>query len=118
MLKIKRNKNELSRSRIYRRLFVLCLALFALYLLFDAAWDAHSDHLTHPLRMTPDDRVCSSRHNDHNPKIIALFQRVPIPAIDGPFFHFIGKIRTILAALIKNSRSCPPIFSDLSPPVI
>ena len=107
----------LTRSRICRLLFVLCLVLFALYPLFDAALDAYSDHLTHPLRMTPDDRICAARHNDHVPNISALFQRVSVPAIDCPVFHFFRN-SAIPVAVIRNSQSCPTVFSDLSPPVI
>lgn len=114
MLKVNINNIELARSRIYRRLVVLCLVLFALYPFFDATLDAYSDHLNHPIRMTPDNRVCSARHH-HTPKIVALFQRVSFPAIDGPVFLF---YRTIPVAIIRASQSCPRASSDLSPPVI
>jgi hypothetical protein len=109
--------NELQRGRIFRYLLVLFLVLVAFYPLFDAALDAYSDHLTHPFRMTPEDRVCSARHNHHAPKMVALFQRDSVPSMEDPFFHFFGK-RTIPAIAIKTSQSCPPKSSDLSPPVV
>lgn len=110
--------NDPPRSRINRRrrLLLLVLVLFALYPILDAALDAYSDHLTHPLRMTPDDRMCSVRHH-HTPKTTTFFQRVSFPAIDDPFFYFF-KNRAIPAVAIKISQSCPPVSSDLSPPIV
>lgn len=95
-------------------LFVL---LFAFYPILDSALDAYSDHLTHPLRMTPDDRMCSARNNHYAQKMTALFQRVSILQIDEMVFYFSGK-RAIPVTAIKTSQSCFPASSDLSPPVI
>jgi len=115
MLNIKFNNVHLARNRIYRRLLVLCLLLFAAYPLFDAALDAHTDHLLHSIRMSPDDRLHAERRNDHTLKIIALFHRVSFPAIEKPVFYFF-KTGTLPVVTMKYSQTCSP-SSDLSPPV-
>jgi hypothetical protein len=117
MMGIKFDNIDIARNRIYRRLLVLCLILFALYPLFDAALDAYTDHMLHPVRMSPDDRLRSERRNDHSPKIIALFHRVSFPAIEEPVFYFF-KTGTMPAVAIKTSQTCPPLSSDPSPPVV
>ena len=117
MLKVIINNIELAQSRIYRRLLVPCLVLFALYTLFYAALDAYSDHLNHPVRMMPDDRMYSEHHKDHTPNIIALFQRVSILVAEGPVWYFHAR-RTIPANAVNASQCRFPVSSDLSPPFI
>jgi hypothetical protein len=116
MLIVNINNHGLPRGRIYRLLLMLFLVLVTFYPIFDAALDAYSDHLTHPLRMTPDDRVCSARHH-HTPKSIALFQRVSVPSTEDPAFHFF-RTRPIPAVAMKSFQSYLPASSDLSPPVV
>ncbi len=111
MLKVNINTIELARSRIYRRLLVLCLVLFAFYPLIDAALDAYSDHLTHPLRMTPDDRVCSSRHNDHSSQKVAVIHQVSLSGMEGPACFSFGR-RVIPADTRKAYQDSFPLSSD------
>ncbi len=117
MLKVNIHNIELARSRIYRRLLVLCLVLFAFYPLFDAALDAYSDHLTHQLRMTPDDRVCSSRHNDYSSQKVAVIHQVSLSGMEGPACFSFGR-KMIPKKKKKAYLYSFPLSSDPSPPVI
>src|SRR5574341_487474 len=101
MPKIKFDKFDLNRSRTHRRVLVLCLVLFAFYPLIDAALDAYSDHLTHPLRMTPDDRVCSSRHNGHSSQKAAAIHQISLPGMESPVCFSFG--RRMIPADVKNA---------------
>jgi hypothetical protein len=107
----------LARSRICRHLLVVCLVLFALYPLFDAALDAYSDHLNHPIRMTPDDRMYSARHNDHTNQKVVVFHQVFLPGMEGPVCFSFGR-RPIPADALKTAQNRFPLSSDLSPPFI
>src|SRR5574341_997795 len=120
MLKVKIHNSDLSLNRRYGLLCLLFLAFVVFYPVADAALDAYSDHLKHSPRMLPDDRVQADQQ-DHPSKIIALVLQVSVSAIsaiiDGPVFHaFIT--RTMPATAIKTSQTCPPLFSDSSPPVV
>jgi len=117
MQKINIYNIRFARSRICRHLLVVCLVLFAIYPLFDAALDAYSDHLNHPIRMAPDDRVCSSRHNDHSSQKIAVHHQVSLPGMQSPACFSFGK-RPIPADALKTTQNRFPLSSDLSPPFI
>lgn len=114
MLKLNINTG-FPRSPMLVRLVVLILIVIAFYPIFDSALDAYSDHLTHPLRMSPDERIHSDDRNHHTPKII-VFQRSGIPPISEFVFH-LSRLRATPALEIKTSEGSLPQSSDLSPPV-
>jgi hypothetical protein len=115
MMKANR-KSCLPESRFFKWLLVLLLILVAFYSIFDAALDAYSDHLTHPVQTIPDDRTYVARHHQA-PKNVVFLHRVPYSALDGQVFYFF-RTGTLPAVALTTSQECPPVSSDLSPPVV
>jgi hypothetical protein len=109
---------HLLQCRIYRLLFILFLVLFTIYPILDIYADS-VNYSTVNLDIADDssndsDQISLSYHNSHTP-FISLFLSAST-TIDNPACSIIK--RAIPSNEIKSHQSCPPLSSDLSPPLV
>jgi hypothetical protein len=111
--------------RIFRILFLLFLAVFIIYPIANATFDAHADYLNHSSVINDmDDDYGGDKHytfhvfkhasEDYHATCITLFRQVL--GINDPAYYIANRERS--TPVIKSSRTYPPLSSDPSPPVI
>jgi hypothetical protein len=121
-------KNNINRALcqcgIYRLLFLLFLAVFFIYPIADAAFDAQTDYLDHSSAINDiDDDYSGDNHDafyvlkhasqNYHAAGTALFHQ-PSAACD-PVIHIFD--RKISATVVKTSQTSPTLASDPSPPL-
>lgn len=115
MPKIEFDNFELTRGRMCRRVLVLCLALFAIYPLLDAALDAYSDHALHDFRMSPDERANMSSRKDGPSRIIGFSHRISFSVTEDPIISEF-ELKAVIVVTIRSTHTSSPLSSDSSPP--